>query len=71
MLIKINIPAIINKNETKSAGIANKIEITKRSRARRSKLYYIRTKAVKDVRSKMRSVANVEDDKEVEEKTAE
>lgn len=35
-----------------------KIEITKRARARRSKLYYIRTKAVKDVRSKMRSVAN-------------
>lgn len=34
-----------------------KIEVTKRSRARRSKLYYIRTKAVKDVRSKMRSVA--------------
>ena len=33
-----------------------KIEITKRARARRSKLYYIRTKAVKDVRRKMRSV---------------
>jgi|ERR1035437_1210659 large subunit ribosomal protein L19 len=38
-----------------------KIEITKRSRARRSKLYYIRTKAIKDVRSKMRSVANQEE----------
>ncbi len=38
----------------------DKIEIIKRSRARRSKLYYIRTKAVKDVRSKMRSVAEVE-----------
>jgi large subunit ribosomal protein L19 len=38
-----------------------KIEITKRSRARRSKLYYIRTKAVKDVRSKMRSVAHQEE----------
>ena len=37
-----------------------KIEITKRSRARRSKLYYIRTKAIKDVRGKMRSVANQE-----------
>ncbi|MFA5778060.1 MAG: 50S ribosomal protein L19 [Candidatus Paceibacterota bacterium] len=35
-----------------------KVEITKRSRARRSKLYYIRTKAVKDVRRKMRSVVN-------------
>ena len=34
-----------------------KIEITKKARARRSKLYYIRTKAVKDVRNKMRSVA--------------
>ena len=37
------------------------IKITKRSRARRSKLYYIRTKAVKDVRKKMRSVAHSED----------
>ncbi|MDE2399541.1 MAG: 50S ribosomal protein L19 [Patescibacteria group bacterium] len=34
----------------------DKIEIVKRSRARRSKLYYIRTKAVKDIRRKMRSV---------------
>jgi large subunit ribosomal protein L19 len=39
----------------------DKIEVTKKSRARRSKLYYIRTKAVKDVRSKMRSVTNQED----------
>ena len=36
--------------------MVDKVEITKRSRARRSKLYYIRTKAVKDVRRKMRSV---------------
>ncbi len=51
-----------------------KIEITKRSRARRSKLYYIRTKAVKDVRSKMRSVTNqadVELEAEAAEKSAE
>ncbi len=48
-----------------------KIEITKRSHARRSKLYYIRTKAIKDVRSKMRSVANVPDEEEVAEKVAE
>jgi large subunit ribosomal protein L19 len=34
-----------------------KIEVSKRARARRSKLYYIRNKAVKDVRNKMRSVA--------------
>jgi large subunit ribosomal protein L19 len=48
-----------------------KIEITKRSHARRSKLYYIRTKAIKDVRSKMRSVTNVEEDTETAEKTTE
>lgn len=34
----------------------DKLEVIKKSRARRSKLYYIRTKAVKDVRRKMRSV---------------
>ena len=52
----------------------DKIEILKKSRARRSKLYYIRTKAVKDVRRKMRSatfVADSEDKEEVKEKTAE
>lgn len=36
--------------------MVDKIEVTKKSRARRSKLYYVRTKAVKDVRKKMRSV---------------
>jgi len=36
----------------------DKIEITKKARARRAKLYYVRTKAVKDVRRKLRSVAN-------------
>ena len=52
----------------------DKIEITKKSRARRSKLYYIRTKAVKDVRRKMRSVTMQEGDeveKEVETKKEE
>ena len=45
----------------------DRIEITKKSRARRSKLYYVRTKAVKDVRRKMRSVTMQEiDEKEVE-----
>lgn len=34
--------------------MVDKVEIVKRSHARRSKLYYIRTKAVKDVRRKMR-----------------
>jgi large subunit ribosomal protein L19 len=46
----------------------DKIEITKKARARRSKLYYVRTKAVKDVRRKLRSVANNETD-EVEKET--
>src|SRR3990167_6951787 len=41
--------------------MVDKIEITKKSHARRSKLYYIRTKAVKDVRRKMRSVTAVAD----------
>jgi large subunit ribosomal protein L19 len=49
----------------------DKIEITKKSRARRSKLYYIRTKAVKDVRSKMRSSTYVEDKEEVADVAAE
>jgi large subunit ribosomal protein L19 len=54
--------------------MVDKIEVTKKSRARRSKLYYVRVKAVKDVRRKMRSVTNeVESEAEtpVEEKTAE
>lgn len=34
----------------------DRIELLKKARARRSKLYYIRTKAIKDVRRKMRSV---------------
>lgn len=41
----------------------DKVELIKKSRARRSKLYYIRTKAVKDVRNKMRSVT-MEDEKD-------
>lgn len=46
--------------------MVDKIEITKRARARRSKLYYVRTKAVKDVRRKMRSVTYQEDSPETE-----
>ncbi|OGI67830.1 50S ribosomal protein L19 [Candidatus Nomurabacteria bacterium RIFCSPHIGHO2_01_FULL_42_15] len=46
--------------------LVDKIEITKKARARRSKLYYIRNKAVKDVRSKMRSVTNQEEAVETE-----
>ena len=48
------------------APMVDKIEVTKKSRARRSKLYYIRDKAVKDVRSKMRSVTNQEEALEAE-----
>ena len=49
----------------------DKIEITKRSRVRKSKLYYIRTKAVKDVRRKMRSVTSLADEESPVEETAE
>ena len=51
--------------------LVDKIDITKRSRARRSKLYYIRTKAVKDVRRKMRSFAALPEVVEVAEAAAE
>ncbi len=52
----------------------DKVEIVKKAHAGRSKLYYIRTKAVKDVRRKMRSVTvEASDEKELkeEEKVAE
>jgi len=50
----------------------DKIEITKKARARRSKLYYIRNKAVKDVRNKMRAVAHqIEGEEEAAEKAPE
>jgi large subunit ribosomal protein L19 len=39
--------------------MVDKIEVVKKARARRSKLYYVRTKAVRDVRRKMRSTTNV------------
>ena len=44
----------------------DRIEITKKARARRSKLYYIRTKAVKDVRKKMRAITMQDENKEDE-----
>ncbi|OGI86544.1 50S ribosomal protein L19, partial [Candidatus Nomurabacteria bacterium RIFCSPLOWO2_01_FULL_41_12] len=47
--------------------MVDKIEIIKKSRARRSKLYYIRTKAVKDVRNKMRSSTPVAEEEVAEE----
>jgi large subunit ribosomal protein L19 len=42
--------------------VVDKIEIIKKSRARRSKLYYIRVKAVKDVRRKLRSTVYEENE---------
>ena len=50
--------------------LIDKIETTKKSHARRSKLYYIRTKAIKDVRRKMRSVSSEPEEAE-EVKTSE
>ena len=37
--------------------MVDKIEVVKHAKTRRSKLYYVRTKAVKDIRRKMKSVA--------------
>jgi len=48
--------------------VVDKIEIIKKSRARRSKLYYIRVKAVKDVRRKLRSTVYEDDEVVVEKK---
>lgn len=46
----------------------DKIEITKKSRARKSKLYYVRNKALKDVRRKLRLVVSENDGEEKTEK---
>lgn len=46
--------------------VIDKIEIIKKSRARRSKLYYVRTKAVKDVRRKLRSTVLSTEHAEIE-----
>ncbi len=53
------------------APTVDKIEITKRAKARRSKLYYVRTKAVKDVRKRLRAVAVSKDQDIVEEEVSE
>ncbi|KKQ85961.1 MAG: 50S ribosomal protein L19 [Parcubacteria group bacterium GW2011_GWF2_38_8] len=42
----------------------DKIEITKKSHIRRAKLYYVRNKAIKDVRRKLHSIVS-ENEKEV------
>ncbi len=52
--------------------IIDKIEVVKKARARRSKLYYVREKAVRDVRRKMKRVhVSAAGDEEVTEETAE
>ena len=48
--------------------MVDRIEVVRKSRARRSKLYYIRNKAVKDVRKKMRSVTLDKEEETVEAK---
>jgi len=57
------------------APTVDKIEVIKKAKARRSKLYYIRTKAVKDVRKKLRSITSSKEveveDEEVENKKEE
>lgn len=47
--------------------LVDKIEIVKQSRARKSKLYYIREKAVKDVRKKLRSTTRIFEDEDLDE----
>jgi large subunit ribosomal protein L19 len=43
----------------------DKIEIIRRSKTRRSKLYYIRTKAVKEVKKRLKSVTLSQNEEEV------
>jgi large subunit ribosomal protein L19 len=38
--------------------MVDKIEVTKKSKARRSKLYYIRDKAAKEIRRKMKAIVS-------------
>ncbi len=51
--------------------MVDKIEIVKRANASRSKLYYVRTKAVKDVRKRMRSTVVNNEEVEVSAEKAE
>ncbi len=47
--------------------LVDKIETVKKARARRSKLYYVREKAVRDIRRKMKSVTQVNEEEATEE----
>lgn len=44
----------------------DKIEITKRAKTRRSKLYYIREKAAKEIRRKMKTIVSLGKGKKIE-----
>jgi len=48
-----------------------KIEVVKRSKVRRSKLYHIRNKAVKEIRRQMRNVRALPDAPEIKEEEVE
>ncbi len=49
----------------------DKIEILKKSKTRRSKLYFIRTKAVKEVKKRLKSVTLSKEESEAEQGTSE
>lgn len=49
----------------------DKIEILRKSKTRRNKLYYIRTKAVKEVKKRLKSITISREEKHVEEKVEE
>lgn len=49
----------------------DKIEILRKSKTRRNKLYYIRTKAVKEVKKRLKSITISRDEPAEEEKAAE
>lgn len=46
----------------------DKIEVLRKSKTRRNKLYYIRTKAVKEVKKRLKSITISREEKHVEEK---
>lgn len=49
----------------------DKIEVLRKSKTRRNKLYYIRTKAVKEVKKRLKSITISREEKHVEEKVEE
>ena len=51
--------------------LIDKIEVTKKAKTRRSKLYYVREKAVKEIRRKMKQIITGKAAPEIEEETVE